>query len=112
MRKFLLVTLLTAAAALLAVLFVVPAFAQGGEGTIPEGQETWQAMHEACVNGDWQAMIDAMQEMHPDGDMPCLNNGNGGTGGGMMGGDWSGMHGGRGGMMGGGMMGGGGMMSW
>ena len=56
MRKFLVVSVVMAAAALLAVLLVIPAFAQGGDGTTPGGQETWQAMHEACVNADPQVI--------------------------------------------------------
>lgn len=121
-KKALMVGIVVAAVAL-ATGFTLPALAQGPEKS-PDTTANWQAMHDACVNGDWAAMQKAAQEAHGDNldNTPChgqddqpqpgnqtTNPGSGmmggWNGGGMMGGGWNG--GGTG-----GMMGSGGMMSW
>lgn len=33
----------------------------------PTKQDAWEAMYEACVNGDWEAMAEAAEEAHGDG---------------------------------------------
>ncbi len=96
----------------LGAAFAVPAFAdsptEGDSGT-PD-QQTWQAMHEACEDGDWQAMAETAEEVHKYlGDAPCHSDEypatddggqtfpnrwggmSGHMGGGMMGGGWGGM---------------------
>ncbi|MBI4283900.1 MAG: hypothetical protein HY663_05460 [Chloroflexi bacterium] len=75
-------------------------FAQGP--TAPDSQ-TWEEMHQACVNGDYEAMAKWQEQCHGEGGAGGMM-GNGGMmgSGGMMG---------NGGMMGsGGMMGNGSMM--
>ena len=99
MKTSLLVGLAMVGLALLVAGFGVPVFAhapEGGEATTAN-QETWEAMHEACETGDWEAMADAAAEVHGEdfGYMPCHGEGYhpANPGGGM------------GGHMGGGMMG-------
>ena len=77
-------------AALVVTLGISPIFADGSADT---DEETWEEMHQACENGDYEAMAEWHTQCH-DGD--------GAMGGGMMGG----------GMMGRGMMGGSTMGSW
>lgn len=61
---------------ILAAIGAVPAFAHssGGESAnLDGGGGQWEAMHEACENGDWAAMTEAAEEAH-GGDidsMPC-----------------------------------------
>jgi hypothetical protein len=86
--------------------FSIPAFAHDpGEAAAPVG-DAWQAMHEACESGDWEAMAESAEEFHEQngyGDCPGYGFSDGdadstsGTNG-MMGGGW-------GGHMGGNMMG-------
>jgi hypothetical protein len=122
MRRTLLVGIITAAVVALVAVFAVPALAHGGPddgGTTFPDQEAWEGMWEACANGDWEAMVEAMEEVFAD--MPCFNGdydtrddgetqepGTGwswGGGHGHMGGGWQGHMGGSwGGHMGGGMM--------
>ncbi len=75
----------------------VPALAHGPEDgdTSLAGQETWEAMHEACEDGDWEAMTEVAEEVHGEDfdSMPCHDEGDyssfdgwGGTGGHMGGG--------------------------
>jgi hypothetical protein len=96
MKKVLVVCLIAAA---LAAGFAVPAFALGGTGngtqTPPSDQAGWQAMYQACINGDWEGMLGAMDEVHGAdfSGMPCF----GATGAGS---SWAGN------------VGGGGMMGW
>jgi hypothetical protein len=109
--------------------FAIPALAHGGSEdyqTQPPSEEGWEAMYEACLNGDWEGMLVEMEQFFTD--MPCFGAANTGpddgsqTPGpgwdGMMGEGWygqtgGGYAGGYGGHMGGGMMGGwGGMMGW
>ena len=101
MRRLLLIGLVTATLGLLIVGLATPIFAHGpDDGATPTDGETWEEMHEACTNGDWEAMDEAAREMHGEGfsDMPCHGEGDYASANGrdMMGG----------GMMGGGMMGG------
>ena len=104
MKRILLVGLVIAVLSLLVTLSI-PVFAhgptEGDSGTLD--QETWQAMHEACEEGDWETMEEAAEEFHEKA-------------------GYGGCHGydtgdedhtsGWGGMMGGHMGGGGGMMGW
>ena len=105
MKRILLVGLGIAVLSLLAV-FAIPVFANGPteEDAETPDQETWQVMHEACEEGDWEAMVEAAEEVHEDlGYAPChgyLSEDGNQTGsnswGGMMGshmGGWSGMMG-------------------
>jgi len=73
MKRILLVGLIVAALSLTAG-FAVPVLAHGpteGDSGTPD-QETWQAMHDACENGDWDAMVEAAEEVHEDlGYAPC-----------------------------------------
>lgn len=107
MKKILLAGLIVLSLVLLSVFVVVPSFAQNGENR--GDSEVWQEMHQACVNGDWDAMLKVMQNIDYD-DMPC-HQGYPGTQqpspeNGSSAFRWNGM----GGHMGGGMMGG--MMGW
>ncbi len=65
MKKILLVGLIVAAVGL-AAGFAVPALGHGlvssNSGTSDHG--TWLAMHEACQEGDWDAMAETAQEVH------------------------------------------------
>ena len=63
------------ALAILAVGIAVPVLALGagdGEGS-PAGQEPWDAMYDACADGDWETMTEAAEEAHGEyfDDMPC-----------------------------------------
>jgi len=105
MKKLLVIGLVVIIIGLLAG-FAVPALAHGPEDgeTTPTDQETWEAMHEACEDGDWDAMAEAAEEVHGEDfdSMPCHDEGGdssddhwggmgGHMGGGMMGGGWGGM---------------------
>lgn len=78
------------------VIITIPAFAHGPseDGKSTATGETWQAMYEACEEGDWQAMAEAAQEAHADleyitcydGEYLDQENSNSGGWGGMMGG--------------------------
>ncbi|MBI2329598.1 MAG: hypothetical protein HYU85_08230 [Chloroflexi bacterium] len=78
---------------LVVALGATTAFAQ--EPVAPDG-ETWEEMHQACANGDYEAMAEWHTQCHGEEST---------TSGGMMGGGMMG-RGTTGGMMGGGMMGG------
>ncbi len=54
---------------LLIVGFATPIFAHSPDdnGTLPANSEAWEAMHEACERGDWEAMTDAAEEVHGEG---------------------------------------------
>ena len=99
MKRILLIGLLVVALSLIAG-FAVPAFAHGpaeGDSATPE-QDTWWEMHEACEEGDWDAMVEAAEEVHEDlgyapchgYDYPAPEDGSPGRWGGHMGG-WGGM---------------------
>ena len=119
MKKLLLTGLVIAVVGLTAGL-AIPAFAQdppGGDPGTP-GEDTWEAMHEACEEGDWDAMARAAEQVHEElGYGPCHGDDNpgpedatpnGNNLGGMMGGYTRG----SGGTAGGHMGGRGGMMGW
>ena len=99
MKRILLVGLVIAVLSILVTLSI-PVFAHGPtEGNLETpDQETWQAMHEACEDGDWETMEEAAEEFHEEA-------GYGGCHGYDTGDEdhtsgWSGMMGGGGGMMG------------
>jgi hypothetical protein len=93
---------------ILATGFAIPVLAHGPEGVEIElnDQEAWEAMHEACEEGDWEKMAEVAEEVHGKdfSSMSCHeesyyspgkgdrvpNSGWGGMGG-HMGGDWGGM---------------------
>ncbi|MEE8372220.1 MAG: hypothetical protein V3R87_00595 [Dehalococcoidia bacterium] len=68
------------AMAILATAIAVPVLALGGEDGEgpPADQESWEAMYEACEDGDWETMAEAAEEAHGEyfGDMPCHGYGN------------------------------------
>ncbi len=99
MKKSLLIGSIMLVLGLLIAGFIAPVLAHGpddGRAT-PASGEAWEAMHEACESGDWEAMAEAAKEVHGEDfdDMPCHDeddyalNGGGGMGGhmdsGMMG---------------------------
>ena len=92
MKKVLIIGLTIVALSLLTV-FAIPVFAHGpaeGDSEIPE-QETWQTMHEACEEGDWEAMAEAAEGFHEEtgyGDCHGYGTGDGGPASG-----WGGMTG-------------------
>ncbi len=133
MRRILLAGAIATALAVLIAGFAIPALAHGGSegsGTETLNPEDWEAMYEACLNGDWEGMLEEMEEFHEQffTGMPCFGTANTGPDGesqtpgpgwdGIMGEGWydhmgGGYGGSYGGHMGGGMMGGwGGMMGW
>ena len=103
MKRILVISLVIAILGLLAG-FTIPVFAHGPDEDASVNQEAWEAMPEACEDGDWEAMAEAAGEVHGEdfGDMPCHDDyyapGEGNTGSTT---GWGGM----GGHMGGGMMG-------
>lgn len=110
MKKILLVTLVVLSVVLLMVFLVVPVFAHKGDGG-PVDDEAGEAMHQACEDGDWGAMNEAMGKVDL-GDMPCHEGSTGDNPGtmmprsGEMGGHMNGgMGGGMGSYMSGSMMG-------
>jgi len=79
MKKLLIIGSMVLILALLAAGFTTPIFAHGpddGEAT-PADEEVWEAMHEACESGDWEAMAEAAEEFHGNDfdDMPCHSEG-------------------------------------
>ena len=75
MKKLLIIGGVLAVLSLLIALLAIPANAGDPAETdtpLPE-QETWQAMHQACGDGDWEAMEDAAKEFHGEdlSSMPC-----------------------------------------
>ncbi len=72
MKKVLMVGLVMVTLGLLAG-FAIPVFAHGLDEDVPTDQEAWEAMHEACETGDWEAMAEAAEEVHGEDfdSMPC-----------------------------------------
>ena len=91
----------------LSAVSAIPALAHGPDDgeTAPADQETWEAMHEACEEGDWEEMEKAAEEFHGEdfSSMPCHDEGYYPPEEGVRSNGWGGM----GGHMGGSMMGGG-----
>jgi hypothetical protein len=118
MKKMLFGSLIGAGMVILIASFVIPASAHGpGAGeTAPASRNAWEAMYEACIGGDREAMAEAMEAIHErySAGMPCFNysfdgpeegtqapeTGWRGSGGHMGGGRMGGHIGGPGGMMG------------
>lgn len=67
-NRFLLVGLVMAILGVLVAGFASPIFAHGpdGGGATPPNDEAWEEMHQACENGDWEAMAEAAEEAHGD----------------------------------------------
>ncbi len=75
MKKSLLIGSVLVVLGLLIVGFTTPTFAHspGGSEDTSANEEKWEAMHEACENGGWEAMTEAAKEMHGEDfeGMPC-----------------------------------------
>jgi hypothetical protein len=67
MKRILLIGLVVAGLAV--VGYAIPVLAHGpeGTGTTTTNQDTWEAMYEACWNGDWEAMDEIAEAMHGEG---------------------------------------------
>jgi hypothetical protein len=103
MKRLLLIGSIVLVLGLLIVSSTSSLFAHGTEDglTTLANEDAWEAMHEACENGDWEAMAKATEEAHgEDFDHMPYHNENYHTGS-----SW-------GGMMGGHMGGWGSMMGW
>ena len=75
MKKLLIIGGVIALLSLLTVFWAVPVLAAGPDDSesAPAEQETWDKMHQACQEGDWQAMTEAAGEVHGTdfNTMPC-----------------------------------------
>lgn len=66
MKKLLLIGSIVLALGLLIAGLTTPIFAhspEDGEAT-PANEAAWEAMHEACESGDWEAMAKTAGEVH------------------------------------------------
>ena len=65
-NRFLLVGLVVAILGVLIAGFASPIFAHGpgGDGATPSNSEVWEEMHQACENGDYEAMVEWHDECH------------------------------------------------
>ncbi len=65
-NRFLLVGLVVAILGVLIAGFSYPIFAHGpdGGGATPSNGEAWEEMHQACENGDYEAMGEGHAEYH------------------------------------------------
>ncbi len=65
-NRFLLVGLVVAILGVLIAGFASPIFAHGPDGdrATPSNGEAWEEMHQACENGDYQAMGEWPAEYH------------------------------------------------
>ena len=75
MKKLLLIGSIALVVALLIAGSTLPIFAHAPDdgGATAENAEVWEAIHEACEDGDWEAMAEAAEKVH-GGDfdsMPC-----------------------------------------
>ena len=90
----------------LSLVIAIPVLAHGSGDGDPAlaDQEVWEVMHEACEDGDWEAMGEAAEGVHGEdfNSMPCHDEDDyssnddghgmsGHMGGGKMGGSWDGM---------------------
>ncbi|MFC1938453.1 hypothetical protein ACFLVS_00555 [Chloroflexota bacterium] len=66
MKKLLLIGSIMLVVGLLIVGFTTPIFAHGPDnsGDTLENEGAWEAMHEACTNGDWEAMAEIAEGVH------------------------------------------------
>ena len=66
MKKLLLIGSIVLVLGLLITGFTAPLFAHSPDdgGATLENEGAWDAMHEACANGDWEAMTEAAEEVH------------------------------------------------
>jgi hypothetical protein len=75
MKKILIIGGILAVLSMLISLLAIPARAQdpADADASPPGQETWQAMHQSCGDGDWEAMEDAAEAFQGEdlSSMPC-----------------------------------------
>ena len=80
MKKFLVIGGMAVLLLLLAVFWAVPTLAAGPDNAepTPTEQATWDKMHEACKEGDWDAMMQAAGEVHGNdiSAMPCHDENN------------------------------------
>ncbi len=68
MKKKLLIGSILLVLGLLIVGATTPIFGHSPDdgGAPPADGEAWEAMHEACESGDWEAMTEAAEEAHGD----------------------------------------------
>ncbi|MFQ6121615.1 MAG: hypothetical protein ACE5LA_00940 [Dehalococcoidales bacterium] len=75
MKKLLLIGSIVLVLGFLVAGFTTPIFAHSPDDdeAIPTNEEAWEAMHEACWSGDWEAMAEAAEEVHGENfdNMPC-----------------------------------------
>ena len=66
MKKSLLIGSIMLVLGLLIAGLMTPVFAHGPDdgGAVSGNNEAWEAMHEACESGDWEAMVEAAEEVH------------------------------------------------
>ena len=66
MKKFLLIGSILLVLGLLIVGWATPIFAHSPDdgGATPADEEAWEAMHQACEKGDWEAMVETAEEIH------------------------------------------------
>ncbi len=66
MKKLLLIGSIVLVLGLLITGFTASLFAHSPDdgGATLENEGAWDAMHEACANGDWEAMTEAADEAH------------------------------------------------
>lgn len=63
MKKIVIIGIAVISVVLLSVFLIAPVFAQD---TSPPN-DVWQDMYQACQNGDWQGMNEAMQRVYEEG---------------------------------------------
>ncbi len=65
-NRFLLIGLVMAILGVLVAGFATPVFAHGTSGDMatPSNGEAWEEMHQACENGDYEAMVEWHAECH------------------------------------------------
>ncbi|MFC2003811.1 hypothetical protein ACFLV4_07745 [Chloroflexota bacterium] len=88
MKKLLLIGSIVLVLGLLIAGSTTFIFAHGPDNEVtPANGGAWEAMHEACENGDWEKMAEAAKEVHGEdfGHMPHRGGMGGHMGRGMMG---------------------------